>query len=96
MKRWTTRNGNSFNAFAGPGVIIGYAHDFLKDQGYLFGLKGRVGVECRFDRNVSISACITPVIGSHAMLREDYIEMRYYRNGLISTALPEIGIKYAF
>ena len=96
VKRWTTRNGNSIHAFAGPGVIVGYAHDYIKDRGYLFGLKGRIGVECRFDRNVSISACVTPILGSHAILRDDYIEMKYYRSGMISTILPEIGIKYAF
>ena len=96
MKEWTSRNGNKILAIAGPGVVFGYSNDFRKDKGYFFGLKGRIGLECSFERNVSVSLTLNPILGSHMMLRDEYIEMRYYRNGIINTVLPEIGIKYTF
>ena len=65
-------------------------------MGYFFGLKGRIGAECGFNRNISLSVTLNPVFGSHLILMEEHIEMKYYKNGLINTILPEIGIKYTF
>ncbi len=96
IKELASRNGNSIIMFAGPGVTLGMSHDFRKDEGYFFGLKGRVGAECRFDRKIAISVCLNPVLGSHITVIDEHIEMRYFKNGLINTILPEIGIKYTF
>ena len=96
LKEWKSHNGNMICAFAGPGVTAGIASDLHKDRGYFFGLKGRAGIECRFDRGVAISACLSPVVGSHLVIRDEYLEMTYYRNGLVNAVLPEIGIKYTF
>ena len=96
FKEWKSRNSNTICLFGGPGVALGMSHDFRKDMGYFFGLKGRVGVECCFDRHISVSLTLNPVIGSHMVLKEKHIEMKYYKNGLISTLFPEIGIEYEF
>lgn len=96
LKEWESHNGNIICAFAGPGVTAGIASDLYKDRGYFFGLKGRAGIECRFDRGVAISASLNPVIGSHLVIRDEYLEMTYYRNGLLNAVLPEICIKYTF
>lgn len=96
LKEITSRNDNSIVFFAGPGISIGKAHDFHKDNGYFFGLKGRAGVECCFDRNVSISLSLNPLLGSHMVLHEDHAEMKYYKNGLLNVIMPEIGIKHMF
>ena len=96
FKEWESNNGNMLCAFAGPGITAGIASDLYKDRRYFFGLKGRAGIECRFDRGVAISASLNPVIGSHLVIRNEYLEMTYYRNGLLNAVLPEIGIKYTF
>lgn len=96
FKEWESRNGNMICAFAGPGIMVGISNDLHKDRGYFFGLKGRAGIECSFDRGVAVSVSLNPTIGSHLVIRKDYLEMTYYRNGLMNAVLPEIGIKYTF
>lgn len=96
INRWTSRNGNTICAFAGPGISAGIAHEFRKDYGYFLGLKGRLGMECLFDRNVSVSICLTPILGMHMTIVDGHLEMRYYKRGLINAMIPEIGIKYLF
>lgn len=89
-------NGNGIRFFAGPGVIAGFTPDMRAPYGALFGLKGRIGGECRFERNVSISVSISPVLGAHVSMRDGMPHMKLYRNGLPYGAMPEIGIKYMF
>lgn len=89
-------NGNTVSFFAGPGAVIGIADDYKSDSGGVFGFKGRIGAECTYDRHVSLSFCFAPVIGMHLSRRNETVNMRMYRNGLIYGILPEIGIKYAF
>ena len=89
-------NGNEIRMFAGPGMLVGWGNDFLRPPGFILGLKGRVGTECEFDRNVTVSASLCPVIGTHMKFFEDHVDMRCYRSGLISAVLPVIGIKYTF
>ena len=89
-------NGNEIRMFAGPGMLVGWGNDFLRPPGFILGLKGRVGAECEFDRNVTVSASLCPVIGTHMKFFEDHVDMRCYRSGLISAVLPVIGIKYTF
>ena len=72
------------------------AHDLRKEYGCFFGLKGRIGMECLFSRDISISLSFSPVIGMHMTLKDDYLVMKYYKYGLIGSAIPEIGIKYLF
>lgn len=96
FKEWESSEGNTIRLFAGPGVMIGYAMDLMDSEGYIFGLKGRLGGECFFKRNVSISLSMNPVLGSHIVNHPDHYTMKYYKNGLIYSIVPEIGIKYRF
>ena len=96
-------NGNEIRFFAGPGAAVGYCKDIrIKKteqglQGTYFGLKGRLGMEIVYDRNVNISICVAPVLGLH-MARDmsGNLLARYYRYGLLQTIMPEIGISYRF
>ena len=96
LKEWESAEGNKLTCFAGPGLTIGCGNDYNLPYGAFFGLKGRIGVECNFTRNVVISACLSPIIGSHIVFYKDHLTMRPYKNGLIYSLLPEIGIKYIF
>lgn len=96
LKSWPSSNGNVINMFAGPGAAIGLSSDYHRERGFFFGLKGRIGVECFFSRQVSISASLNPILGTHMVINDDTVQMNYYKYGLLSSILPEIGIKYAF
>lgn len=96
IKEWTSRDGNPIRLFAGPGVSIGYGPDFKTENGIFFGLKGRVGVECSFARDITLSVSMMPMIGSHAIIYDDHVTIKYYRNGIQYSLVPEIGIKYNF
>lgn len=96
IKEWMSSENNAISLFAGPGAIIGYGADFKTADGAFFGLKGRVGIECSFSRNVIISACMTPILGSHITISNDSMRMTYYKNGLLYALVPEIGVKYRF
>lgn len=96
LKEFVSRQNNSVIIFAGPGISLGKAHDYHNKNGFFFGLKGRAGVECSFDRNVSISLCINPLLGSHMVIHEDHAEMKYYKIGLLNMLIPEVGIKHMF
>ena len=56
--------GNRISFFAGPGIMVGYVTDMNDIAGGAFGLKGRVGCECRFQRNITVSACVSPALGA--------------------------------
>ncbi len=90
------RDGNRIDFFAGPGAMIGLAEDIKSRTGLVFGLKGRIGGECTFNRNVRVSLCLSPVIGVHLGVRDGMLNMLLYKNGLLYGIMPEIGIKYAF
>ena len=96
LKAWTYDETNSVKLFAGPGLTIGYCPDYKTVEGIMFGLKGKLGVECTFERDVQITASIAPIVGSHIVLDERSAEMKYYRNGFQYGFIPEIGIKYRF
>ena len=96
FSRIESRNGNEIRFLAGPGLVLGWSNDLLKKAGTVFGLRGRVGAECVFDRNVTISASLCPTIGTHMIIHDDYLDLRYYRMGILSLFLPEIGIRYSF
>lgn len=84
------------NIFAGPGITMGYGTDFKAGEGYFFGIKGRAGLECCFERRIIISACVSPVLGMHMIPYREYLSLRYYKNGIYYSPIPEIGIKYRF
>jgi hypothetical protein len=92
----TSQYGNRISFFAGPGIMAGYVTDFKNTPGAAFGLKGRIGVECRFKRSVSLSASLSPTIGCHITSSGENIKMLLYKSGLLQTVIPEIGLKYAF
>ncbi len=91
-----SHNGNMISFFAGPGAIIGIAPDINSRMGIMFGLKGRVGCECTFARDICISFGISPVLGVHIGRYDGMTNMLLFKNGLLYTIMPEIGIKYAF
>ena len=96
LKQWRSNDNNQVCLFAGPGLILGYGADYKLPDGILFGLKGIVGLQCNFKRNVTVSTTIAPVIGSHSVFKNEAVEMKYYRIGLQYGLIPEIGIKYRF
>ena len=96
ISQWESEEGNKLTFFAGPGIVGGCGHDYKMPYGVFFGLKGRVGVECNFAGNVVISAFLSPLIGSHIVFYNDHLTMRYYKNGLMCSLVPEIGLKYRF
>jgi len=96
LRSWLSANGNPISFFAGPGAAIGVVSDYHQERGLFFGLKGRIGLECFFSRKVSISVSINPILGTHMVIKDDAVQMKYYKYGLLSSILPEIGIKYAF
>ncbi len=91
-----SRDGEKIIFFAGPGAITGFAGDLKRRGGLIFGLKGRIGGECTFDRNISISLSVSPVIGVHTGRKGSMVNMLLYKTGLLYGIMPEIGIKYAF
>lgn len=91
-----SRNGVPVRFYAGPGFATGLAQDFMGPTGLFFGLKGRVGVQCAFARKVNISVSISPILGLHVSRLDENRIIKTYRNGLIQTVLPEIGISYRF
>ena len=96
VKEWKSDNGERMRFYIGPGAAIGYGKDLKTDYGLFFGLKGRVGYECLFERGVCLSVGIAPVFGQHVTKSDEAIVMRGYRNGLIYGLTPEIGIRYSF
>lgn len=96
VKEWISSDGNRLVFFAGPGLVSGYGQDYKMPAGMFFGLKGRVGIECNFSRNVIISAFLSPILGSHIEFHRDHLIMRNYRNGIIWALSPEVGVKYRF
>lgn len=92
----TSNYGSHISFYAGPGIMTGYVYDIKSSDGLVFGLKGCIGVECRFDRKITISAHLSPVIGMHMTAKNTHMRMMVYKYGLIKSFLPQIGIKYAF
>ena len=92
----TSAYGNKISFFAGPGIMTGYVTDLSSTAGAAFGLKGRVGLECRFKRPVTLSASLSPVLGCHITTGNAEVRMRLYQSGLMQLIIPEIGIKYTF
>lgn len=87
---------NVVRFFAGPGVMAGYVTDMGNVTGTAFGMKGRIGMECKFQRSIVLSASLSPILGCHLTTKNEEIRMRLYKSGLLQTIIPEIGIKYAF
>lgn len=99
--RTETDDGNEVLFHAGPGIMAGYCKDFRfrnepAPYGIAFGLQGKAGVTIIYDRNISISICVAPVIGFHLTRTGEELNMNYYKYGLLRVLMPEIGIKYRF
>lgn len=99
--RTESRNGTEIIFYAGPGVMAGYCRDHsMKNEdklyGAVFGLQGRLGMNLIYERNINISISVAPVIGMHLTREDDYLNMKYYRYGLLRMLMPEIGLKYRF
>lgn len=94
--RSVSENGCDICWFAGPGAAVGWSKDFRSSEGFIFGIKGRIGMECCFKRNIAISVSISPTLGMHASENNGMTNMRLYKNGLIYCLIPEVGIKYSF
>lgn len=92
----TSPDGNRICFFAGPGITAGFTDDIAFHKGLVFGLKGRVGCECRFNRNIALSACFSPVIGAHVTMMDGMPCMLFYKTGLRAMVMPEVGIRYTF
>ena len=89
-------NGTPVRFFAGPGIAAGASKDFNGPRGLFLGLKGRLGVQCIYERRVNISLSIAPVLGIQLAKTDENFVTRTYRNGLLQAIVPEIGINYRF
>lgn len=96
LRTWKSDEGNNIRLYAGIGAIAGYANDFKRKAGPFFGIKGKAGIDCHFPRRVRISLALSPIIGCHLTYGTKYQKMEYYRNGLLNSFMPEIGICYMF
>lgn len=92
-----SRNNNTIQFYAGPGICIGYSGDRKNHPtGMILGLKGRIGAECCFERGVTVSMSISPMLGGHFSRKDSMVNMRLYRLGLLYGIMPEVGIRHNF
>ena len=91
-----SRNGTPVRFYAGPGLVAGISQDIKTPPGLFFGLKGRLGMQCIFDRRINISVALAPVLGIYVSKEDEYINARAYRHGLLRAFMPEVGISYRF
>lgn len=91
-----SRNGNQVRFYAGPGLAAGISQDIKTPPGLFVGLKGRLGMQCIFDRRINISLALSPVLGIYVSKEDEYINARAYRHGLLRAFMPEVGISYRF
>ena len=96
VKEWKSSEDNKVSIFAGPGAVLGWMADHNEFEGLLLGLRGTIGGECTFDRNIAISVSLAPVLGAHIVNRLNNSTMKLYRNGLYYSLIPEISLKYSF
>ena len=89
-----SRNGIPVRFYAGPGLTAGISGD--TSPGVFFGLKGRAGMQCIFDRKINISISVAPTLGIHVLREEENMITKTYRNGIMQVLMPEIGISYRF
>lgn len=91
-----SRGGTPMLFFAGPGLAAGASKDLNGPRGLYFGLRGRVGVMCIYERGINISVSLAPTLGIQLTKDDENFITRTYRNGLLQSVLPEIGISYRF
>lgn len=91
-----SRGGTPVLFYAGPGLAAGASKDLNGPRGLYFGLKGRVGMMCVFERGINISVSLAPTLGIQLTKDDENFITRTYRNGLLQSVLPEIGISYRF
>lgn len=96
LAEFKSRNGNMVGFFAGPGLIGGFSDDRNRPGNIFLGFKGKIGGECTFSRNIALSISVSPVIGVHFGREDEMLNMHLYRNGLLYSLMPEIGIRYSF
>ena len=89
-------NGTPVRFFAGPGIAAGASKDFNGPRGLFIGLKGCLGVQCIYKRGVNISVAVAPIMGIQLTRIDENFVTRAYRNGLLETFVPKIGISYRF
>lgn len=88
-----SRNGTPLRFYAGPGLTAGTSAD--SSPGLFFGLKGRVGMQCLFDRRINVSIALAPTLGIHVSRDEENMITQIYRPGLLQIARPEISLSYS-
>lgn len=96
IKEWKSEEGDMVRLICGPGISAGWGYDYMEDKGLHIGLAGRIGLSCLYRRNIRLSICLSPVIGTHLKGLESNVKMGYYRYGLLGALMPEIGIGYSF
>ena len=92
-----SRNDLEVKFYAGPGAAVGYGSDGRTNRDIFFGLKGRVGARCSFDRNIDLAVGVAPVLGLHRYVGQNKNAiLKCYNNGILQTLMPEIVIAYRF
>lgn len=93
----TFGNGEKIRGYAGPGVSLGYVRDIDGKHCLIAGMCGNIGVEYLFNVPVSLSLSLNPTLSMAVKRNENgFLTMGAYKNGLIYSILPHIGIRYHF
>lgn len=82
--------------YAGPGIAVGYVRN-KGDFGPMLGICGRFGLEFNFEsRPVVFSIDMIPVLPIHMRSSGRESSLDFFRNGLLLSLSPVLGIRYRF
>ncbi len=82
--------------YAGPGVLIGY----IRNKGIfgpVLGICGRFGLEFKFgSRPITFTADLMPALPAHMRSMGKYKSLDFFKDGLLYSLSPVLGIRYHF
>ncbi len=82
--------------YAGPGIALGYVRN-KGNFGPMLGICGRFGLEFRFEsRPVVFSLDLIPLLPIHMRSSGRASSLDFFRNGLLLSLSPVLGIRYRF
>jgi len=98
----------SFIFYVGPGLSAGYVHDFekiywedlysslTKKAGAVLALSGTGGCRFAFNRAIMLDLSFTIEAGMHIRNDDGETKLSLYKNGVIETFFPQLGIFFLF
>lgn len=86
----------ALSLYAGPGVLAGY----IRNKGVfgpVLGICGRFGLEFNFEsRPITFTADLMPALAVHMRTTGNYTSLDFFKNGLLYSLSPVLGIRYHF